>query len=105
MLGLKSQGGLYVFEVEPCINGQIGAVGAYFGQDVRGMVDRLLAEQLPDGGWNCEEMPVETGEGEGRPSRWNTLRALRVLNWYSACNARSNALEHGRRDRASGVAQ
>jgi hypothetical protein len=41
-------------EVEPCINGQVGAVGAYFGQDVRGIVDRLLAEQLSDGGWNCE---------------------------------------------------
>ena len=41
-------------EVEPCINGQVVAVGAYFGQDVRGIVDRLLAEQLPDGGWNCE---------------------------------------------------
>jgi hypothetical protein len=41
-------------EVEPCINGQVGAAGAYFGQDVRGIVDRLLAEQLPDGGWNCE---------------------------------------------------
>jgi len=196
-------------EVEPCINGQVGAVGAYFGQDVRGIVDRLRAEQLPDGGWNCEAangstrssfntticvlealleherrvgsspeatvarrrgqeyllerrlfrrrstgevierdrkgdtvwtrfafptwwhydvlrgleylrragvapdervaeaielvaskrdddgrwpletlhpgvMPVETDEGEGRPSRWNTLRALRVLDWYSA---------------------
>jgi hypothetical protein len=194
-------------EVEPCINGQVGAVGAYFGQDVRGIIDRLLAEQLPDGGWNCEaengstrssfntticvldallefersfgdpavtaarlrghdyllerrlfhrkstgepinedrasgaswkrfafptwwhydllraldylrragaapdervaeaidivaskrddqgrwpletqypgRMPVETDEGEGRPSRWNTLRALRVLDWYS----------------------
>ena len=23
-------------------------------------------------------------EGEGRPGRWNTLRALRVLDWYSA---------------------
>jgi len=21
-------------------------------------------------------------EGEGRPSRWNTLRAMRVLRWY-----------------------
>lgn len=198
-------------ELEPCINGQVGAVGAYFGQDVGGIVDRLLAEQLPDGGWNCEaangstrssfntticvlealfeheqagdgnreltearlrgqeyllqrrlfrrqstgevierdrkggaawtsfafptwwhydvlrgleylrrarvvpdervteaidlvvskrdgdgrwpleirhrgEMPVETDEGEGRPSRWNTLRALRVLNWYSTGN-------------------
>jgi hypothetical protein len=196
-------------EVEPCINGQVGAVGAYFGQDVQGIVNRLLGEQLADGGWNCEapngstrssfntticvlealleyeravggslevtgarlrgqeyllerrlfrrrstgevierdrkggaawtrfafptwwhydvlrgleylrrvgvapdervaeaidlvaskrdddrrwpletqypgKMPVETDEGEGRPSRWNTLRALRVLDWYSA---------------------
>ncbi len=199
----------FVGEVEPCINGQVGAAGAYFRQDVRGIIDRLLSEQLPDGGWNCEaqngstrssfntticvlealleyeqsveaspevtaarlrgqeyllerrlfrrrstgevierdrksgtnwtrfafptwwhydvlrgleylrsaavtpdervaeaielveskrdangrwlletrypgEMPVEIDEGEGRPSRWNTLRALRVLNWYSA---------------------
>jgi hypothetical protein len=195
-------------EVEPCINGQVAAAGAYFGQDVRGIVARLLAEQLPDGGWNCDaengstrssfntticvlealldyeqfvgaspevsgarlrgqeyllerhlfrrkstgemierdrksntvwtrfafptwwhydvlrgldylrradvepdervaeaidllvskrdgdgrwlletqypgRMPVDVDEGEGRPSRWNTLRALRVLNWYS----------------------
>ncbi|MCC6615916.1 MAG: hypothetical protein IT320_20770 [Anaerolineae bacterium] len=41
-------------EEEPCINGQVGAVGAYFGQDVRGIVDRLLGEQLADGGWNCD---------------------------------------------------
>src|SRR5690606_37963541 len=26
----------------------------WFGADVRGIIDRLLAEQLPDGGWNCE---------------------------------------------------
>src|SRR5438067_3309871 len=188
-------------EVEPCINGQVATAGAYFGQDVQGIIDRLLAEQLPDGGWNCEaergstrssfntticvlealleheragvgrpdvtearlrgqeyllerrlfrrrstgavvdaawtrfafptwwhydvlrgleylrragvapdervaeaielvaskrdgygrwpletrhagRMQVETDEGEGRPSRWNTLRALRVLRWY-----------------------
>ncbi len=194
-------------ELEPCINAQVGAAGGYFGEEVRGIVDRLLAEQLPDGGWNCEAengstrssfntticvlealleherahgsspevtgarergqaylldrrllrrlstgeaieqdrkggtdwrrfafptwwhydvlrgleylrragvrpdervaeaielvaskrdadgrwplevrypgaMPVEIGEGEGRPSRWNTLRAMRVLRWY-----------------------
>lgn len=198
----------FVGEVEPCINGQVAASGAYFGQDVQRIIDRLLSEQLPDGGWNCEapngstrssfntticvleallehelrvggnsavtaarlrgqeylldrhlfrrkstgeviehdregetaftrlafptwwhydvlrgleylrragvapdqrmagaielvaskrnsdgrwplevrypgEMPVEMGEGEGQPSRWNTLRALRVLDWYS----------------------
>ena len=41
-------------EVEPCINGRTMAIGAYFGVGVDGIVDRLLAEQLPDGGWNCE---------------------------------------------------
>ena len=196
-------------EVEPCINGQVAMVGAYFGQDVGAIVDRLCAEQLADGGWNCEaengstrssfntticvleallehersvgarpsvsearvrgqeyllarrlfrrrstgevierdrkggavwtrfafptwwhydllrgldylrragvapdermaeaiqlvaakrdgdgrwtletrypgEMPVDIDDGEGRPSRWNTLRALRVLRWYGA---------------------
>lgn len=29
-------------EVEPCINGRAVAIGAYFGQDVRGIIDRLL---------------------------------------------------------------
>jgi hypothetical protein len=197
-------------EGEPCINGQVAAVGAYFGQDVDGLVERLLGEQLADGGWNCEaengsvrssfntticvlealleyeragrsradvtaarlrgeqyllerqllrrlstgeiieqdrkggtawtqfafptwwhydvlrgldylrsagvapdgriteavelvrvkqdgdgrwpldvvhpgSMPVKIDEGEGRPSRWNTLRALRVLRWYGRC--------------------
>jgi hypothetical protein len=41
-------------EVEPCINGQVAASGAYFGQDVHGIIDRLVSEQLADGGWNCE---------------------------------------------------
>jgi len=41
-------------ELEPCINGQVTTAGAYFGQDVRGIVDRLLGEQLSDSGWNCE---------------------------------------------------
>jgi hypothetical protein len=40
-------------EVEPCINGMTVALGAYFDQDVDGVVARLLAEQLADGGWNC----------------------------------------------------
>lgn len=41
-------------EIEPCINGQVASAGSYFGVDVRAIIDRLLAEQLPDGGWNCE---------------------------------------------------
>lgn len=49
-------------EVEPCINGRTVALGAYFGQDVRGIVDRLLGEQMSDGGWNCEQ---ENGSTRG----------------------------------------
>ncbi len=61
-------------EVEPCINGQVAAVGAYFGQDVRGIVDRLLAEQLPDGGWNCE-----AANGSTRSSFNTTICVLEAL--------------------------
>jgi hypothetical protein len=45
-------------EVEPCINGNVAATGAYFGVDMTPLVERLLGEQLADGGWNCE---VENG--------------------------------------------
>ncbi len=42
-------------EVEPCINGKVTAMGAYFGENVQPIVDRLLNEQMSDGGWNCEQ--------------------------------------------------
>jgi len=61
-------------EVEPCINGQVGAAGAYFGEDVGGIVERLLGEQLPDGGWNCE---VE--KGSTRSSFNTTICVLEAL--------------------------
>jgi hypothetical protein len=49
-------------EVEPCINGRTVAIGAYFGEDVSGIVERLLGEQMSDGGWNCEQ---ENGSTRG----------------------------------------
>lgn len=64
-------------EWEPCINGQVGAVGAYFGQDVGGIVDRLLGEQLPDGGWNCE-----AENGSLRASFNTTICVLEALLAY-----------------------
>ena len=64
-------------EIEPCINGQVGTVGAYFGQDVRGIIDRLLAEQLPDGGWNCE-----AANGSTRSSFNTTICVLEALLEY-----------------------
>jgi hypothetical protein len=52
-------------------------------------IDLVASKRDDDGRWPLEtlypgKMLVETDEGEGRPSRWNTLRALRVLDWYSA---------------------
>jgi hypothetical protein len=61
-------------EVEPCINGMAVAVGSYFGEDIQGVVDRLLAEQLPDGGWNCE-----AAKGSTRSSFHTTLSVLEGL--------------------------
>jgi hypothetical protein len=50
-------------------------------------IDLLRSKQQPDGTWLLENthpdqihFPLE--EGDGRPSRWNTLRAMRVLDWY-----------------------
>jgi hypothetical protein len=41
-------------EEEPCINGGVLALGAYFGRPNETLARRLLSEQLDDGGWNCE---------------------------------------------------
>lgn len=41
-------------ETEPCINGGTLALGGYFGRPSESLAQRLLGEQLDDGGWNCE---------------------------------------------------
>jgi hypothetical protein len=61
-------------EIEPCINAQVAAVGAYFGQDVCKLIDRLLGEQLSDGGWNCE-----AERGSVRSSFNTTICVLEAL--------------------------
>jgi hypothetical protein len=71
-------------EVEPCINGRAVAIGAYFGQDVRGIVDRLLTEQMADGGWNCEQ---ENGSTRGSfDSTLNVLEGLLEFERSTAAN-------------------
>jgi hypothetical protein len=64
-------------EVEPCINGKTVALGAYFGQNVDGIVERLLGEQLADGGWNCE-----AERGSIRSSFNSTISVLEGLLAY-----------------------
>jgi len=61
-------------EIEPCINGQVAAAGAYFGADVGAIIDRLLGEQLHDGGWNCE-----AENGSVRSSFNTTICVLEAL--------------------------
>ena len=64
-------------EVEPCINGRTVALGAYFGEDVQAIVDRLLGEQMSDGGWNCEQE-----NGSTRGSFNSTIDVLEGLLEY-----------------------
>ncbi|MCA9948475.1 MAG: hypothetical protein KDE48_02425 [Anaerolineales bacterium] len=61
-------------EVEPCINGMVVVLGTYFEQDVAAVVDRLIGEQLEDGGWNCE-----AENGSVRSSFHTTIRVLEGL--------------------------
>jgi len=67
-------------EVEPCINGQVALAGAYFGQDVTRIIDRLLSEQLPDGGWNCD-----AENGSTRASFNTTICVLEALLEFEQC--------------------
>jgi hypothetical protein len=64
-------------EVEPCINGNVVATGAWFGVDMTPLVERLLGEQLADGGWNCE---VENGATVS--SFGTTINVLEALLAY-----------------------
>ena len=50
-------------------------------------IELLRSRQQPNGTWLLEnthpgQTHFELEDGDGRPSRWNTLRALRVLRWY-----------------------
>jgi hypothetical protein len=57
-------------------------------------VELLRSKRRPDGRWNLEQhhmgpVLIELEE-EGVPSRWITLRALRVLRWWDGQTARSS---------------
>jgi len=78
-------------EVEPCINGQVAAVGAYFSQDVRGIIYRLLGEQLSDGGWNCE-----AANGSTHSSFNTTICILEALLEYERATGASPEVTEAR---------
>ena len=71
-------------EVEPCINGTAVMVGSYFGEDVSRVAERLLGEQMADGGWNCEQE-----RGSTRGSFDTTIRVLEGLLEYERASGGS----------------
>ena len=79
-------------EVEPCIDGRVVALGIYFDQDVKGVVDRLLGEQLEDGGWNCE-----AENGSVRSSFATTINVLEGLLAYERATGGTAQLVAARR--------
>jgi hypothetical protein len=53
---------------------------------MREAINIVQGKRLPDGRWPLdatydESLAVTLDEAVGQPSRWNTLRALRVLRW------------------------
>ena len=79
-------------EVEPCINGRTIETGAYFGVDVAPIVERILGEQLEDGGWNCE---VENGSV--RSSFDTTINVLDGLLAFERATGGSDDVRMSRR--------
>ena len=78
-------------EVEPCINGTAVMIGSYFGENVGGIVERLLGEQMADGGWNCEQE-----RGSTRGSFDTTIRVLEGLLEHERATGGSPAVRTAR---------
>jgi hypothetical protein len=79
-------------EVEPCINGRTIEAGAYYGVDVSPLVDRVLSERLPDGGWNCE-----AENGSVRSSFDTTITVLDGLLEFERATGGTAAVREARR--------
>ncbi len=65
------------------------AVGESADPRIAPAIELLRSQQRDDGRWPAAapwhgEMFFSVEEPEGEPSRWNTLRALRVLRWLDA---------------------
>jgi hypothetical protein len=76
-------------EEEPCINGGVLALGGYFGHPNEKLARRLLSEQLPDGGWNCDAPKSQ------RTSFHTTICVLEgLLEYERAINSPSEPQSH-----------
>ncbi|HEY1984623.1 MAG TPA: hypothetical protein VGG85_04395 [Terracidiphilus sp.] len=77
-------------ETEPCINGRILGIGAYFKEPNDALAELLLSEQLEDGGWNCEAPKSR------RSSFHTTICVLEGLLSYERAGRGSAAVSRAR---------
>jgi hypothetical protein len=80
-------------ETEPCINGRILGLGAYFKEPNNALASQLLSEQLEDGGWNCK------APRSHRSSFHTTICVLEGLLSFERASSKSAAIT-GARQRA-----
>jgi hypothetical protein len=78
-------------EVEPCINGATLSLGGYFGETSDRLLNRLIGEQLEDGGWNCE-----AERGSVRSSFHTTICVLEGLLAYEKAKGATPAVTEAR---------
>jgi hypothetical protein len=85
-------------ETEPCINGRILAIGAYFDEPNDALANQLLGEQLEDGGWNCEAWPFSSPKRPPslRSSFHTTICVLEGLLEYERAGRKSAAVTKAR---------
>jgi hypothetical protein len=85
-------------ETEPCINGRILALGAYFKEPNHRLARQLLRQQLEDGGWNCEAVePSAKRPFSKRSSFHTTICVLEGLLAYERAVRRSAAVTKARK--------
>jgi hypothetical protein len=78
-------------ETEPCINGRILGIGAYFKEPNEALAKQILGEQLEDGGWNCEAPKSQ------RSSFHTTICVLEGLLEYQRATGKSAAVTKARK--------
>ncbi|HZQ25618.1 MAG TPA: hypothetical protein VFA89_22705 [Terriglobales bacterium] len=84
-------------ETEPCINGRILGIGAYFKEPNHALAHRLLGEQLEDGGWNCEAVLESPKRPKSRRSSFHTtICVLEGLLDYERAGGESAAITKAR---------
>jgi hypothetical protein len=85
-------------ETEPCINGRILALGAYFRKPNDALARQLLSEQLEDGGWNCEAVEPSAKRPLSRRSSFHTtICVLEGLFAYEHAGRKSAAVTKARK--------